>query len=190
MKVFLTTERLRLRRITLEDAPLVFAMDSDPEVIRYTDLGGCGLQETYRETILPRWLRYYEEYDARGYWIAEETATDRFLGWFHFRPPRNTPAGTLAEAELGYRLRRSAWGRGYASEMARELVQRGDDLGAERITATALAANGASIRVMQKAGLRFEADRVYEFTDANTNLTTAYPAVRYGLNRAERQKEK
>ena len=159
MAFFLETERLRLRRITLDDAPLIHAMDSDPEVIRYTDLGGCAPLSTYREAILPRWLRYYEEYAARGHWIAEEKGTHRFLGWFHLRPPRNAPAGTVEEAELGYRLLRSAWGNGYATEMARELVRRGfDDFGAAHITAAALAANGASIRVMEKAGLRLEAD--------------------------------
>ena len=183
MTIFLETQRLRLRRVTTGDALLLYALDGDPEVIRYTNLGGRGTLEFYRETLLPRWLKFYEEYEGRGYWIAEEKAGGEFLGWFHFRPAQNAPLGTMEEAELGYRLQKSAWGKGYATEIAREFVRKGfEELGAARITATALAANRASIRVMEKSGLRFESHYTYEFTDPTTGRMTEHPAVRYGLN--------
>ena len=186
MTIFLETQRLRLRRITAADAPLLYALDGDPEVIRYTNLGGRSTLADWRETILPRWLAYYEDYDNRGYWIAEEKATSGFLGWFHFRPAQDAPHGTIKEAELGYRLQKSAWDQGFATEIARELVRKGfEELGAERITATALAANQASVRVMEKAGLGFETNYIYEFTDPNTGQVTGYPAVKYA-----REKEK
>ena len=61
-----------------------------------------------------------------------------------------------AVVELGYRLRRSAWGKGYATEGSRALIQMGfAELGARRVFATTIVVNVASRRVMEKAGLRF-----------------------------------
>jgi RimJ/RimL family protein N-acetyltransferase len=58
--------------------------------------------------------------------------------------------------ELGYRLRRSAWGKGYATEGSRALIAKGfAELGVERVYATTMVVNVASRRVMEKAGLRF-----------------------------------
>jgi RimJ/RimL family protein N-acetyltransferase len=57
--------------------------------------------------------------------------------------------------ELGYRLRRAAWGRGYATEGARALVRHGfTRAGASIISARTLVGNVASQRVMEKCGLR------------------------------------
>jgi RimJ/RimL family protein N-acetyltransferase len=73
-------------------------------------------------------------------------------GWFHFRPREG---GSLDEAELGYRLRRSAWGKGYATEGSRALIRAGfTEHGVERVVADAMAVHTASRRVMEKAGLR------------------------------------
>jgi len=66
------------------------------------------------------------------------------------------PAFPPGEVELGYRLRRSAWGRGYATEGSRALIQKAfADLSVERVFATTMAVNVASHRVMEKAGLRY-----------------------------------
>ena len=66
-------------------------------------------------------------------WAARETRSGAFLGWFSLRPVDE------GVAELGYRLRREAWGRGFASEGAAALVVRGfADMGLLRIVATAM----------------------------------------------------
>ena len=60
-----------------------------------------------------------------------------------------------SEPELGYRLRAASWGRGYATEGSRALVERAfRELRAERVTAETMAVNIASRRVLEKAGLR------------------------------------
>jgi RimJ/RimL family protein N-acetyltransferase len=59
-------------------------------------------------------------------------------------------------AELGFRLRRDAWGQGYASEGARALVTKGfADLRLERVVATTMSVNLASRHVLEKAGLAY-----------------------------------
>ncbi len=56
--------------------------------------------------------------------------------------------------ELGYRLNRAAWGRGYATEGSQALVHKGfTDLEVERVTANTMAVNTRSRRVMEKSGL-------------------------------------
>ena len=76
-----------------------------------------------------------------------------FLGWFHLRPGEG--AGPL-EPELGYRLRREVWGRGYATEGSRALIDKAfAELGAARVYASTMTVNTASRRVMEKAGLHY-----------------------------------
>jgi RimJ/RimL family protein N-acetyltransferase len=102
--------------------------------------------------ILPRWLQYYDEHAHLGFWAAHDMRSDEFLGWFHLRPDRLCPG----EIELGYRLKRAVWGRGYATEMASGLIRQGlTEWGMETIVARALVGNAASIRVMEKCGMRF-----------------------------------
>jgi hypothetical protein len=64
--------------------------------------------------------------------------------------------GDTGVADLGYRLRRRAWGQGYATEGAQALVRLAfTDLGVREVVATAMAVNTGSRRVMEKAGLRY-----------------------------------
>ena len=82
-----------------------------------------------------------------------EKSTDRFVGWFHLRPAVGAPP---REVELGYRLRRSAWGKGYATEGSRALIDKGfAELGVQRVVASTMVVNAASRRVMENAGLKF-----------------------------------
>jgi RimJ/RimL family protein N-acetyltransferase len=70
--------------------------------------------------------------------------------------PPGAPPGGASVAALGYRLRASAWGRGYATEGARALVCRAfTELAVTRIVATTMAVNTRSRRVLEKAGLGY-----------------------------------
>ena len=83
---------------------------------------------------------------------AVEKTTGEFLGWFHFRPRQDADPG---EVELGYRLRRSAWSKEYATEGSRALICKGfTEFGVHRVVAEAMAVNMASRRVMEKSGLK------------------------------------
>jgi RimJ/RimL family protein N-acetyltransferase len=151
MRVFLETERLVLRQFTEADVENLFELDSDPDVMRFLTGGKPTPRDVIRNDTLPRFLRYYERFEGFGFWAAIEKSTGEFLGWFEFRPPEG---GGPEEVELGYRLRRSAWGKGYATEGSRALIRKGfTELGVRRVLASTMAVNVASRRVMEKAGL-------------------------------------
>jgi RimJ/RimL family protein N-acetyltransferase len=151
MQIFLETERLVLRRFTEADVDNLFDLDSDPEVMRFLTGGKPTPREVIRNEPLPRILHYYERFAGFGFWAAIEKSTGEFLGWFEFRPPEG---GGPDEVELGFRLRRSAWGKGYATEGSRALIRKGfTELGVRRVVAQTMAVNTASRRVMEKAGL-------------------------------------
>jgi RimJ/RimL family protein N-acetyltransferase len=174
LTIYLETDRLILRQFTVDDADLLCELDSDPEVTRYTSFGKPTPYEVVRDQILPRYLAYYEQNNGFGYWAAIEKATGAFIGWFHFRPSRDNPE----EIELGYRLRKAAWGNGYATEGSRALVAKGFmELGVKRVSANALATNKASIRVMEKVGLKFEKTFFYE--------GIAEEAVKYSMDKVD-----
>jgi RimJ/RimL family protein N-acetyltransferase len=152
VKVFLETERLLLRQFTMDDVDLVVALDADPLVMRYISGGAATPRDEIVEDVLPAWLSYYQRFAGFGFWAAQARLTGEFVGWFHFRPP---PGGALDDVELGYRLRRSAWGQGYATEGSRALIANGfHELGVRRVFATTMVVNTASRRVMEKSGLR------------------------------------
>ncbi len=156
------TSRIVLRRFTEGDTGGLLALDSDPEVMRF--LGPVRSRAEIETSTLPRFLAFHAGRPGFGYWAAQERPGGELIGWFGLRPvvPAGTaivdwpdaPPGEVAVAELGYRLRRSAWGRGYGTEGARALVRHAfTGLGVSRVVATTMTVNTASRRVLEKAGL-------------------------------------
>ena len=169
MKIFLETERLILRQLTEADAENLFELDSDPEVVRFTPDAGKPKDYTVIQTqTLPRLLALYEQYEGYGYWAAVEKSSQAFIGWFFFKPAVhalyfNPTLANESDIELGYRLRKAAWGQGYATEGSKALILKGfSELATQRVVAVALAANVASVRVLEKAGLKLENRFIYE----------------------------
>lgn len=153
MQVFLETERVVLRRFTEQDVELLVELDSDPEVMHFITGGQSTSRQEVETEILPAYLEYYERYAGYGFWAVIERPTGDFVGWFHFRPENEDHPD---QVELGYRLRRSAWGKGYATEGSRALIEKGfRELAVERVYATTMVVNVASRRVLEKAGLRY-----------------------------------
>lgn len=151
MQVFLETERLVLRRLTEADVDNLFDLDSDPDVMRFINGGIPTPREAIEQDFLPAFLRYDERGDGYGFYAAIEKSSGEFLGWFHFRPPEGSPPD---EPELGYRLRASAWGKGYGSEGARALIRKGfTEMRVRRVVASTYQENIGSRRVMEKAGM-------------------------------------
>jgi len=182
VEVFLETERLVLRRFTAADVDNLVELDSDPEVMHYITGGKATSRDEIRDEVAPAFLGYHDRYPGYGFWAVVEKATGKFLGWFHLRPAPD--GGQPDEPELGYRLRRSAWGKGYATEGCQALIRKAfAELGASRVFAETMLVHTASRRVMEKSGLRlvrtFHADWPYKIDGDE------YGDVEYALTRSE-----
>ena len=153
MDVYLRTERLVLRRFTADDVDLLVELDSDPEVMHYVTGGVPTSRDDIVDDFLPAFLSYYDRFDGFGFWAAFDRANGEFVGWFHLRPAPDDPPDVV---ELGYRLRRSAWGRGYATEGSQALIAKAfTELGVRRVHAETMTVHQASRAVMERAGLRY-----------------------------------
>ncbi|SHF67180.1 GNAT family N-acetyltransferase [Streptoalloteichus hindustanus] len=179
MLVVLETERLVLRRFTESDVDNLVDLDSDPEVMRFLT-GEPTPRAEIEDEVLPAILRDYRRGPA-GRWAAHHRHGGEFLGWLALRPAED---GGVEEVELGYRLKASVWGRGYATEGSRALVRMAfAELGVRRVWAQTMAVNLASRRVMEKAGLRHVRTFHPHFDDPLPG--TEHGEVEYELLRAD-----
>lgn len=161
------------------DAGVLFDLDSDPEVMRYLTGGKPTSFDVIQRDVLPRFMEYYERSSDYGFWAALHRQAGNFLGWFHLRPPYDGPPHT---AEVGYRLRRDAWGFGYATEGTLALIDQAfSNLGVERVVAFTMAVNFASRRVMEKSGLEWVRTFYPEWADPISGAEAG--EVEYALSR-------
>jgi RimJ/RimL family protein N-acetyltransferase len=153
MDSYLATERLSLRRFTADAADLLIELDSDPAVMRYLTGGEPTAPEVIRDRALPSILAGYERWGGSfGLFAAYEKDGGAFIGWFCLRPE---PGGPLDEVELGYRLRKAAWGKGYATEGSQALLSKAfTELGVRLVWAETMWVNQASRHVMDKLEMR------------------------------------
>jgi RimJ/RimL family protein N-acetyltransferase len=181
VRIILQTERLTLRQFTEDDVDNLFELNSDPAVMRYLTGGRPARREVLRDEIIPFHLAVYRRLDRLGTWAAESSTTGEFLGWFHFRPGSEED---LTNIDLGYRLRRSAWNKGYATEGSLALIKTGfTEIGVERVFAHTLAVNTASRRVLEKCGLVLVRTTAYPGPDVIDGAE--HGEVEYALTRAE-----
>jgi RimJ/RimL family protein N-acetyltransferase len=179
MRLFLQTDRLLLRYADEDDVELLYELNSDPEVTRYL-IARPLPRERIEADVLPNFLAGPDGAAPR-YWIAVEKASGAAIGGFALDTPTDGPPG---EGELGYRLKRSAWGKGYASEGARALIDTGfRDFGLDRIWGQTMAVNLGSRRVMEKAGLTNVRTFHLEWDDPIEGVEQG--EVEYAVTRAE-----
>lgn len=142
----MNTTHLILRPVSPADRPDLIALEADAEVMRYLN-GGQSVPEAGLldvDFLTPRG-------DELEVLAAHHAASRAFIGWFALFDDGMVDG--LRTAEIGYRLARSAWGMGYATEGVRALIEGAfDSLGFDRIRAETMTANLASRRVLEKAG--------------------------------------
>ena len=156
MKKILETERLYLREIGPKDKEDLFRLHSIPEVQRYTGEPVLRSMAEVDRAIDFR-IRQYKEY-GYGRWAALLKADDAFIGWagLSYLPE-------FDQIDLGYRLLPEYWGQGLATEASKAILRYGFEvLKLRRIVAIAMLENKASMRVMEKAGMRFDKYAPYE----------------------------
>ncbi len=143
------SSRLGFRDWQEEDLDAFAEMNADPEVMAYFPQG------LTREETRAYIKRLQKQFRDRGYtyFATEVLKTGDFigfigLGWQDYQAPF-TPA-----TDIGWRLKREAWGKGYATEGARRCLGYAfETLHLERVVAVCPVLNKASERVMQKSGM-------------------------------------
>jgi [ribosomal protein S5]-alanine N-acetyltransferase len=151
----LETERLFLRDWVPDDWVRFKPLATDPRVLRYIGTGEPWPDERIRQFV----DRGIERAGTRG-WILwpvihrEDSTLIGFCGFGDGFPP---------DVEIGWRLRPEYWGKGYATEAARAVLGHGfATYRFPRVVSVAQPANRASIRVMEKLGMSFEASFVHQ----------------------------
>jgi len=153
--VEIITSRLHLRAFTAADQDAIHVVYSDPEVMRYV---GHGAHRSMAETV--RALRVYADIlDAHGYSFL--AVVEREGGLVVGDAGLNPLGGRGPDVELGYTVARAAWGRGYATEVGRALVEHAfTTLGVPRVVAQVEPANAASRHVLEKLGMTPREERI------------------------------
>lgn len=154
----LETPRLILRRWHLSDRAPFAELNADPEVMRHfpqtVDRAGSDAMIT----------RIEDGFAQRGYglYAVEVKGGSPFVGYVGLMPVR-APNPVAPAVEIGWRLARRAWGRGYASEAARAcLTLAFGPLGLDEVVSFTAVANAPSRAVMERIGLRAEPHRDFD----------------------------
>jgi ribosomal-protein-alanine N-acetyltransferase len=161
MNIILQTSRLYLREIEITDVHGMFELDSDPLVQRYVGnktISSIGEAMRNIEFIRTQYLE-----NGIGRWAVIEQDTHAFVGWAGFKLITVQTNKQNNYFDLGYRLIRKHWGKGYATELAKGCVNYGfQTLMLKEIFAIADEENIASRRVLEKAGLKSTETFLYE----------------------------
>ena len=149
----IVTDRLVGRRIRSSDLSYVVETDSDAAMQATLSGNVQGFEES--KARLHRWLVVWERHGF-GFWVFNDGIRDVGHGGL-FPSPRDP--GSI---EVGYALKPPYWNMGYATEMAAAVLRIAFEIvGLPNVVAIALASNRASLRVMEKIGLRYEREFVY-----------------------------
>ena len=149
--IVLETERLVLRRLTLNDAPFVVELLNEPSFLRFIGDRGVRDVQTARQYLLKGPIASYERF---GFGLN-----------LVFLKDSGDPIGicgllkrdTLPDVDVGFALLPAHWRKGYAAESAAAILTHGRRaLGLERIVAITSPDNVASIGLLEKIGLKFE----------------------------------
>jgi RimJ/RimL family protein N-acetyltransferase len=150
----LSTPRLVLRHFERGDVDDLYAMDSDDRVMRFLGAGMKGRTRDECETAIARMVERAHERPGYGLLHASLRDGGGFVGGCGVFP---VPEGD--DIEIAYRLPHARWGRGFATEMARAVLAHGFvGLGLARIVGLAWPENAPSQRVLEKIGMRRQAD--------------------------------
>lgn len=147
MKKILETDRLILREFIPQDAEELYNLNKDPEVIRYT--GDKPFKDKQEAN---DFLKSYKDYTVHGFgrWAVIHKDSVEFLGWCGLK------INEEGHIDLGFRFFRREWNKGYATEAAKACLTYGfETIHMETIIGRAAKNNTASLRVLEKIGMKF-----------------------------------
>jgi ribosomal-protein-alanine N-acetyltransferase len=144
----IVTPRLLLRPFEATDRDAVGALFADPDVMKF--IGKIRTPEESEQKL----LKMMTEFSERGFgmFAVIDRKEKRFIGRCGLQKLDNTDL-----LELGYTFVRSAWGKGYATESAKAVLQKAlGEWALESVVAVAVPENTASVHVMEKLGMKYD----------------------------------
>jgi RimJ/RimL family protein N-acetyltransferase len=150
VKIVLQTERLRLRRMEPGDAGFMLGLLNDPAWHRYIGDRGIRTLEGARDYIIKGPMEMHARLGF-GFDVVERKEDGCPIGVCGL-----AKRDFLDDVDIGYAFLPQYGGQGYAIEAAQGVMAHAKALGLQRIVATVRPDNSASIRVLEKLGLRFE----------------------------------
>jgi RimJ/RimL family protein N-acetyltransferase len=147
----IATERLLLRRFSLDDAPFVFGLVNQPSFLRFIGDRGVRTLDDARTYLANGPLAMYARHGL-GLLCVELRSSSEPIGMCGLLKRE-----TLDDVDLGFAFLPQHWAKGYAVEAALAVLEHGTrDLGLQRIVAITSPDNHASMRVLEKTGFTFE----------------------------------
>ncbi len=162
MKFHIETERLILRELRPTDLEGMFELDSDPDVHRYLGNKPVKTKEESQKMI-DSVLKQYEERSI-GRWAAIEKSSGEFIGWSGIRFNTEYNMNGFPEYyDVGYRLIKRYWGKGYATESGKAAVDYAlNVLKLPELHGITEMGNEASHNALLKIGLHYVEDFYFE----------------------------
>jgi ribosomal-protein-alanine N-acetyltransferase len=177
--ITLSTPRLILRPWRDDDAELFAAMFVDPKVMQF--LGPAPTDRAAIDAGIQRTKAHFAAHGF-GWWAVEVPGVAPFIGFIGLAVPR-FEAPFMPAVEVGWRLARAHWGKGYATEGARAALEFGfTQLGLEEIVAFTVPANARSLRVMERLGMTHAPAEDFD----HPRLAEGHPLRRHVLYRLGR----
>ncbi len=177
------TERLLLRRWRDDDCDPFAALNADP-IVREFLQGPIWPEKSdqFVDAIEAHWRDH-----GWGLWAVEVPGVTAFIGYVGLWPADYLPTGPAVE--VGWRLARAHWGRGYATEAAREALRFGfEQVELEEIVSFTVPANVRSIAVMERIGLRRDPRRDFDHPHVDRDVHPELVRhVLYSIGRQEWQ---
>ncbi|XRQ14404.1 GNAT family N-acetyltransferase, partial [Actinomadura welshii] len=142
-------ERLLLRRWEDRDREPFAAVNADPEVMEHFP---APLTRRESDALVDTFQARFKK-DGFGFWVLESAGTGEFIGFTGISAVR-FPAPFAPAVEIGWRLARPAWGRGYATEAARRALRFAfDERGLGEVVSFTATTNLKSQAVMERLGM-------------------------------------
>jgi [ribosomal protein S5]-alanine N-acetyltransferase len=147
------SERLILRKMTMNDDKGMFELDSNPNVMKYI-LGIPPLTDIEQSRNIIRYAMNQYELHGMGRMAVELKATGEFIGWAGIKYITETYNEQTNFYDLGYRFIERFWGNGYGYEAAKLALDYGfETLNLTKISGFAMVDNKGSNHILQKVGL-------------------------------------
>jgi RimJ/RimL family protein N-acetyltransferase len=159
------SQRLSFRLMDESDLDFLYALYQDESVMQYINGGQKTSWHDKVKIFLPRMMSYRNEEKGWGLWQVTVKNSNLAIGWVLLRP-----MGFFSDEvewqniELGWRLKKDAWGLGYATEAANAVIKaiKQQQPTIQKLTAVALSENLASISIMKKLGMQFQGIKAIE----------------------------